>query len=142
MSEPMRMVPMGGRSPEDVLPTVMRRLCILRYRCHLCGQDHETQQYISAPVKTMREYRQQVKRIIEDEAAAAQTVAHAAIDFHQTRGDLAEAGARALDAGFFPNWIYRSYQVTNEDRYTCANCQRVFPSNQKLTAHVVARECR
>ena len=133
--------PMGGRSPEDVLPTVMRRLCIFRYRCRLCGSVHQTQQYVSAPVETMEEYRAQVDRIVGDAGAVGPMVAGAAAERHEQIGDLAELEARAQRDGLFQGAIFENYLVTDEETYTCAGCGTTFPSNQKLTDHVDARKC-
>ena len=132
---------MGQRSPEDVLPRVMRRLCIFRYQCHLCTQTHETQEYISAPVSTMEEFRQQVERVINDQNTIAHMIIASAQHHHGNQGDLDDLTRRAETHGPHTPAISKTYTITDEQDYTCNNCSRTFTSNQALRAHVEAGEC-
>lgn len=142
MQEGRRMVPLGGRSPEDVLPRTMRRLCLFRYQCGMCGREHEAPLYISTSSRTRDEYEREIEKIMQDGKNLGTLLAGHAEEFHEQRGDLGKVVRRMQRRGPFPVTRALSVTITEESKYTCDNCGRTFGSNRKLTRHVERAECR
>lgn len=132
---------MGGRTPEDVLPDVMHRLFILRYRCPMCGEDHEVHHCIGMPAGAQAKRQERVGRLLNDAAAMGEIMGGHGRELHEQRGDARELRERAERDGPFPVCGAPSVAVADETEYMCTGCGLVFPRNQEMSCHGADREC-
>ena len=100
MDQDARLVPTQGRRPEDLIEGPMiRRLCICRYQCPLCMENHEVQLYISLPAADLDEYVAQLKKHASRWEVMQPALTGATIEFHERQGDLPELARRAEGRG-------------------------------------------
>ena len=138
MEEPLRLAPMTGSRPEDVLRDPMRRLCIIDYQCPLCGQDHETGLYISIPARDLDEYHARLRQITSDWTTLQRLLGEALVELHTERGDLDELVQRARRLGLRETRPPRC-ELTDESAYTCDDCGHTFETIGLLRKHQGSR---
>ena len=136
MDQDERLVPTQGRRPEDLIEGPMiRRLCICRYQCPLCMEDHEVQLYISLPATDLDEYVAQLKKHASRWEVMQPALTGATIEFHEKQGDLPELARRAEGKGL-PQTTPPTLELTGESEYTCDHCSKTFDSAPDLRAHM------
>ena len=139
MNEPVKFTPMGDRRPEDVMKNPTRRLCQFTYQCSLCGNEHQAEHFISMEVNSLEEYIVKLKELVTNSERMVLILGGASQELHEERGDLDKLTRKIRRNGPYQMTKPPSVILTNEDRYICDNCQRVFRSNQELRKH--GRSC-
>ena len=136
MDQNTKLVPADGRRPEDVFSGPMiRRLCICRYQCPLCLNNHEAHLYISFPAADLDEYVAQLKGPDFTRKTLEPTVVKATMDFHKNLGDLRELMEKVTRHGL-PLTTASTLEITDESIYTCDECSRTFSSIGELRVHM------
>ena len=136
VEEPIRMTPMAGRTPEDVLPHPMRRLCRFEYQCALCGNEHHLETYISIPARDIEEYQAHLGKRLEDYNFVSEMVQEASLDLHKETGDLERLAINAGQNGLYEVSSKINVVVTEECDYTCNKCGSTFRTIQLLQEHM------
>ena len=115
-------------------PTI-RRLCIFRFECPLCFQEHEDQFYITMPVSDLDEFVARLRQYTSDWNTLQHLLVNTIVQFHSRKGDLMELADQAGDK---PMFLAKSptVEVTGETNYTCIHCSRTFNSNTELHSHM------
>ena len=136
MDQDPSLVPADGTRPEDAFKgrPMTRRLCICRFQCPLCREDHEAELYISLPAADLDEYVAQLRHHAANWQLLQPAVSSAVMEFHQKEGDLEKLARRAARYGIQPT-DPPTLELTDESIYTCDECSRTFDTIAELREH-------
>ena len=136
MPEPPTFIPADGLTPEEFFEGPMfRRLCIIRFQCPLCLQDHEGEYYITLPAADLDEYVAQLRKRTSDWKTIEPAITNATLRFHLQEGDLPPLVEKAAQQGL-PNTRPPTIELTDESTYTCDECSRTFDTVRQLRDHM------
>ena len=113
----------------------LMRLCIVFFHCHLCGEEHDMQHYITLTAASDEEFASTLAKEFEKEDHAVALLRSSAQAWHTSKGD-ADQRQQALEAR--EETAYGgilAIAVTSEEEYTCDDCNATFQTVGRLRQH-------
>ena len=132
------------KTPSQIIPgKTLTRLVKMEYICHICGEKHQAEYYLTVPEDAMSQVVEEISRGYQEGALKGflksegfqNSVNMMARRTHSQMGDDEELGLAGDRKAEKSELVITRISLTDETQYTCDHCRRTFESIGFLRVH-------
>ena len=113
-----------------------KQLCQVAFTCPVCRNLHMTEQYITLPAGSEKEFLERLEEQEQDVRFLSSLILAGANYMHDELGGIQEVQKKIVQLGNQQGPWAVEIQVTRESQFTCGGCRRTFPDIQEMRDHL------